>query len=414
MLNPNPAGPATAAVPPPLRDLFEKAINERSHASLGRVPAHYRRMLMRRVESLDTGWCRADGRQMLMLASNNYLGLAGDPRLIEAGLDALRAWGNSTSGSRLLNGTNRMHLELEQRLAEFKGTEAAAVFPSGYMANLGLISALVARDDLVIMDKLAHASIIDGVRLSGAALRSFRHQDIAGLARILAGLAPGSTALVVVDGIYSMDGDFARLPEIVEVAHRYGARVLVDDAHATGVAGPNGRGTAEHFGMPEPDLVTGTLSKALGVTGGFVAGPRRLIEFMKHNARSFIYSTSMSPVTTASLLSALDVMVAEPQRRENLWRCTHHLLAGLRGLGFDTGPAETPIIPVLLSDEDLMFELVLGLDADDIFASPVFYPACPRREPRVRLSLNADHRLADMDRVLDSFARHGRRLGLIP
>lgn len=397
----------------PLRDLFEKAMAERKKSSFDRVKPEYLALLMRKIESLDTGWCYANGRHMLMLASNNYLGLAGDERLILAGMEALKVWGNSTSGSRLLNGTNRMHLDLEQQLAEFKGTEAAAVFPSGYMANLGLISALLGKDDVVVMDKLAHASIIDGVRLSGASLRSFHHQDVEGLEHILATLKPGTAALVVVDGIYSMEGDFADLPRIVEVARSHGARVMVDDAHATGVAGPNGRGTADHFGMAEPDLVTGTLSKALGVTGGFVAGPKELIEFMKHNARSFIYSTSMSPVATASLLEALRVMRAEPQRRENLWKCTNYLIDGLKALGYDTGLSESPIIPVILDSEEKMFEMVLGLDKDNIFVSPVSYPACPKKEPRVRLSLNAEHTVEDMDRVLDSFTRHGRRLGLI-
>lgn len=394
-------------------DLFEKAISEKTSSSLERVKPEYRAMMMRKVDSLESGWCRSGGRDMLMLASNNYLGLSGDKRLIQVAQTALDEWGNSTTGSRLLNGTNRMHLELERQLAEFKGTEAAAVFPSGYMANLGLLSALLAKGDLVVMDKLAHASIIDGVRLSGATLRTFRHQDIKGLERILKSVDPGISVLVVVDGIYSMDGDYALLPEITEVAHRYGARVMVDDAHATGVSGPNGRGTADHFGMAEADIVTGTLSKALGVTGGFVAGPSNLIEFMKYTARSFIYSTSMSPPATASLLEALRVMKEETYRRDNLWKSTYHLLDGLKALGFNTGPSETPIIPIILDSEDDMFEMVLRLDSDNIFASSVYYPACPKKEPRVRLSLNSNHTIEDMDMVLDSFKRHGKELGLI-
>jgi 7-keto-8-aminopelargonate synthetase and related enzymes len=397
-----------------MSDLFDKALQPSSIGTFDRFGAERHALVMRRVDGLDSGWCQSGGRRMLMLASNNYLGLAGDQRLIEAGLQALRDWGNSTSGSRLLNGTNRLHIELEEALARFKGCEAAAVFPSGYMANLGLLSALLSRDDVMVMDRLAHASIIDGCRLAGATLRSFRHQDVDALDRILAEQDPERSVLVVLDGIYSMDGDFARLPEILAVCRRHRARIMIDDAHATGVAGANGRGTADHFGIAEPDVVTGTLSKALGVTGGFVAGPQRLIDHLKLHARSFIYSTSLSPVTTASLLKALEIAESEPERRDNLWRCTHYLRTGLQSLGFDTGPSETPIVPVILRDrEEAVLDLVTALDADGIFASPVVHPACPRQTPRVRLSLNAQHRLEDMDLVLNAFARHGKRLGLL-
>jgi 8-amino-7-oxononanoate synthase len=405
---------SAAEGPTPVRpDIFAKAVSDQRDASMNRFIERHVRTAMRRVDSIDTGWCLSGGRQMLMLASNNYLGLAGDRRLIEAGATALRNWGSSTSGSRLLNGTNSMHIELEERLAAFKGTEAAAVFPSGYMANVGLVSALVARGDVVVMDALAHASIIDGARVSQAEVKLFPHQNIARLRRLLESIPADKSVLVVVDGIYSMDGDFAKLPEVVAAAHHYGARVVVDDAHATGIAGASGRGTADHFGLDEPDLVTGTLSKSFGATGGFVAGPRSVVDFLKHNARSFIYSTSMSPVTTAALLTAVDIVETESFRRHNLWSLTRYLIAGLNQLGCNTGHSETPIVPVIVEAESDMFEMVIGLDEDDIFASPVAYPACPRNAPRIRLSLNAEHTMEDMDRVLDSFARHGRRLGVI-
>jgi 8-amino-7-oxononanoate synthase len=368
---------------------------------------------MRRVDSLDTGWALSAGRRMLMLASNNYLGLAGDDRVTQAARSALTAWGNSSSGSRLLNGTNRLHLELEDRIAEFKQVEAAAVFGSGYMANVGIVSSLVSKSDTILMDELAHASLIDGGRVSRAEIVAFRHQDLELLESHLLKIDAGRSVLIAVDGIYSMDGDFAKLPEIADVARRHGARLLVDDAHATGVAGPNGRGTADHFGMAEADIVTGTLSKSIGVTGGFVAGPDSVIRLLKHNARSFIYSTSMSPSTTASVLAALEIAGAEPDRRERLWGVTRYLHAGLRDLGFDIGVTETPIVPVIFDSEDVALELTVLLDRDDIFASPVVFPACPRDQPRVRLSLSTLHTIDDMDMVLDSFARHGQQLGVI-
>lgn len=406
------APPLIGGASPRFNDLLTKAYEKKRGLSLNRMPERHLAMVMRRVDSLDTGYTTCGGRSMLMLASNNYLGLAADERVTGAGLAALREWGNSTSGSRLLNGTNHMHIELERKLAAFKGTEASAVFPSGYMANLGVLSALLHEGDYVVMDKLAHASIIDGIKLTGAVLRTFKHQDMESLDKVLASIPEGASVLIAIDGIYSMDGDFANLPDIVAMAKKYGAKVMVDDAHSTGVAGPNGRGTADHFNMEEVDIVSGTLSKALGCVGGFVAGKKEMVEFIKYNARSFIYSTSLSPSTTASLIAAVDIAEAEPHRRENLWKVTNYLREGLRAQGYNTGPSESPIIPVLMDEEAKMFEMIIGLDEDGIFASPVIYPACPKKEPRVRLSLNAEHTLSDMDKVLDSFERHGRRLGL--
>ncbi|MFA7388673.1 MAG: aminotransferase class I/II-fold pyridoxal phosphate-dependent enzyme, partial [Thiohalobacteraceae bacterium] len=223
----------------------------------------------------------------------------------------------------------------------------------------------------------------------------------------------GVNKLVVVDGIYSMNGDYAKLPGLIEVSHRYNARVMVDDAHGTGVGGPTGRGTADHFGIAEPDIVTGTLSKAFGCIGGFVGATREVTEYITWNSRAFIYSTSLCPSVTAALLTAVDIVEREPERRENLWDCTRYLLKSLKQLGFNTGTSETPIIPIIVDDENTMFELVAALDADGIFVSPVIYPACPKKEPRVRISLSSDHKIADMDRVLYSLMRHGRRLGVI-
>ena len=393
-------------------DLFAKAVLAKHHP-VNRIRPEHLALTMRKLDAVSEREVVHGGRRMLMLSSNNYLGLASDPRLSEAGIEAIRIWGNSTSGSRILNGTNELHEELERRLSAFKQVESVVAFQSGYMANLGVISALAGKDDVVIVDKLVHASIIDGCTLARTQVRTFKHQDLESLEKVLESVGYRTSKLVVVDGVYSMDGDFAKLPQIVALAHRYGARVMVDDAHSTGVAGPNGRGTAEYFGIAEPDIVTGTLSKAFGCIGGFVGAKREVMEYIKYNSRAFIYSTSISPAVTASLIKAIDIVESEPEKRSNLWACTHRLLDGLKALGFDTGPSETPIVPVILDNVETMFELVALLDGDDIFASPVLYPACPKNKPRVRISLSSEHTLADMDRVLESMARHGRALGLI-
>ena len=393
-------------------DLFER-MQTPNDASLNRHGAELSKLAMRKVEDIGNGRVRVDGRTMINLSSNNYLGLAGDRRMIESSRQAIKHWGTSTSGSRLLNGTNDLHIELEELLRAFKQAESVILFPSGYMANLGVISAILRKDDIVIIDKLVHASVIDGCRLAGAKIRMFPHQDLAVLERILKSLDTERGKLVALDGVYSMDGDFAKLPEITKLAHRYGARVLVDDAHGTGVAGPEGQGTASHFGLDEPDIVTGTLSKALGGIGGFVATRNDVAEYIKFNARSFIYSTSCTPSNTAALIKAMEIIDEEPERRENLWKCTHHMLDGLRSLGFNTGVSETPIVTVVLDDEVKMAHLVAGLEGAAIFASPVIYPACPKHSPRVRLSLTSNLVLGDIDQVLDSFQRLGKSLGLL-
>jgi 8-amino-7-oxononanoate synthase len=394
-------------------DLFAKAFFSKKSNPHNRIKPEHLALAMRKIDAVSEREVVFDGRKMLMLSSNNYLGLASDSRLSEAGIQAIQEWGNSTSGSRLLNGTNELHEELERKLANFKQVESVVAFQSGYMANLGAISALLSKDDVAIVDKLVHASILDGCTLAGAQVRSFKHQDMKSLERVLQDVGYKACKLIVVDGIYSMDGDFAKLPEIMALARRYGARVMVDDAHATGVAGPNGRGTAEHFGINEPDVITGTLSKAFGCIGGFVGAKKDVMDFIKFNSRAFIYSTSISPAVTASLIKALDIIEHEQEKRLNLWACTHHLLNGLKAMGFNTGVSETPIVPIILSNEFDMFELVARLDGDDIFASPVAYPACPRNKPRVRISLSSEHTIADMDRVLDACERHGRAMGLI-
>lgn len=397
----------------PAADIFTKTRAAKKRESLDRVKPEHLALGMRKIDAMGHGTVFSNGQEMLMLAANNYLGLAADPRLAEAGSAAIRQWGNSTSGSRILNGTNELHIRLEQSLADFKQVESALIFQSGYMANLGVLSALLSKDDVVIVDKLVHASVIDGCTLAGAKLRTFKHQDLESLEKVLQSIDSSVNKLVVVDGIYSMDGDYAKLPGLINLSHRYNARVMVDDAHATGVGGQNGRGTADHFGIEEPDIVTGTLSKAFGCIGGFVGATKQVTDFITWNSRAFIYSTSLCPSVTAALLTAVEIVKTEPQRRENLWVCTNYLLKNLKQLGFNTGTSETPIIPIILDDENTMFELVAALDANGIFVSPVIYPACPRKEPRVRISLSSDLKIADMDRVLYALMRHGRRLGVI-
>lgn len=407
------AGESGSTPPMIYGDLFAKVFFAKKKSSLNRVPPEALALAMRKVDGVSEREVIYDGRTMLMFSSNNYLGLANDPRLIEAGVKAMQSWGSSTSGSRLLNGTNELHVELERKLSAFKQVESVVAYQSGYMANLGVISAILGKDDVAILDKLVHASIIDGCTLAGAQVRTFRHQDMKSLERVLQDVGYKANKLIVVDGIYSMDGDFARLPEIMALAKRYGARVMVDDAHATAVAGPNGRGTADHFGIAEPDIITGTLSKAFGCIGGFVGAKRDVMDFIKFNSRAFIYSTSISPSVTASLIKAVEIVEQEPERRTNLWACTYHLLNGLKAMGYNTGVSESPIIPLIFDSEEKMISLVAALDADNIFASPVIYPACPRNKPRVRFSLSSEHTIADMDRLLESCERNGKMLGLI-
>lgn len=354
-----------------------------------------------------------DGRKMIMLCSNNYLGLSTHPDVLRAAQEASGRYGTGCSGSRFLNGTLELHEELEDQLASFLGTEAAVIFPTGYQANLGVVSALTARDDLVVIDKLDHASIYDGCRLSYATVQRFRHNDCDDLARILE-THRDSPTLIVVDGVYSMHGDIADLPGIIAAARRYRAGVVVDDAHALGVLGAGGRGTAENFGLAsQVDVFAGTFSKSLASVGGYAAGAADTIEFIKHHARPLIFSASLPPASTAAALAALQVSIREPEWRDRLWENARFLREGLEALGYNVGSSRTPIIPVELDSESNALKLWRRLFDAGVFTSPILHPAVPPGSALIRTSCMATHTRAQLDRVLDAFAHAGQVLQLI-
>jgi 8-amino-7-oxononanoate synthase len=352
-------------------------------------------------------------RHMIMIGSNNYLGLTTHPKVLEAAHEAIRRYGTGCGGSRFLNGTLDIHEAVERKLARFKRKEAALLFSTGFQANLGILSALGGKEDVLIMDRLDHASIVDGCRLSFSETRRFRHNDMADLERALIA-AKQRGKLVVVDGVFSMEGDIANLPEIVRLARKYGARVMVDDAHATGILGKNGRGTAQHFGLEdEVDLVMGTCSKALASVGGFVAGPADVIHYLRHRARSLMFSASLPAPCVATIGAALDVIESEPERRERLWKNAERMQRELTALGFDTGQSETPIIPVILGDDRVTFEFVKRLRRRGVFANAAVSPAVPKGRALIRTSYMATHTSEHLDRVLSAFQKVGKQLGVI-
>jgi 8-amino-7-oxononanoate synthase len=355
-----------------------------------------------------------DGRKVVMLGSNNYLGLANHPAVKAAAAAALERFGTGCAGSRLLNGTLEVHVALEERLASFARRQAAITFATGFQVNLGVLSCLLGRHDQVFLDGLDHACIIDGARLGFGKIFKYRHNDMSDLARKLAAAPAGRGKLIAVDGVFSMEGDLAVLPEIVALKRQHGARLMVDDAHGLGVLGEHGRGTAEHFGLEhEVDLVMGTFSKSLATVGGFVAGDAPVIEFIRHHARSAIFSAALPPASAAAALAALDIVENEPERRKQLWENTAYLKRGLVGLGFDTGASESPVIPVVIGEDRTAFEMVVRLQEEGVFANPVITPAVPPGRAMIRTSLMATHRRDHLDRALDGLGRVGRALGVI-
>ena len=354
------------------------------------------------------------GERKVMVGSNNYLGLTHHPRVLEAAQDALHRYGSGCTGSRFLNGTLDLHEQLEDRLARFLGKESALVFSTGFLTNQGVISTLVGRGEHIFSDKLNHASIVDGSRLSFGVQHRYAHGDLAALERELASVPHAAGKLIVTDGIFSMEGDIVDLPRIVALAEFYNAQVMVDDAHALGVLGINGAGTAEHFGLTgSVDLIMGTFSKSLASIGGVIAGEEVVIHYLKHHARSLIFSASMPPASVATVLAALDVMEAEPERREMLWRNTRRMQEGLRSLGYDTGLSCTPVIPVLIGELELMLTFWKQLFDAGVFTNPVTPPAVPDNSCRLRISLMATHTDEHIDFVLDAFAKVGRAMAVI-
>lgn len=355
-----------------------------------------------------------DGREVINLSSNNYLGLADDPRLKEAMIAATEKYGAGSGAVRTIIGTMSIHNELEQKLAEFKHVEAAVVFQSGFTCNSGVIPVLVGEGDAVVSDELNHASIIDGCRLSKAKILRFKHADMDDLERVLKeSEGQYRRRLIITDGVFSMDGDIARLPEIVELAEKYGCMTYVDDAHSSGVLGKNGQGSVHHFGLNGRVTVqVGTLSKAVGVLGGYVAGPKALIELLWHKGRPFLFSTSHPPGVAAACLKAIEIMEQEPELIERLWENTRYFKKGLTDLGFDTGHSETPITPVIAGDEVKAMQLSDRLLEEGVFAQGIAFPTVPRGRARVRTIVTAAHTKADLDEALAAFAKVGRELGL--
>lgn len=365
------------------------------------------------VESSQDPEVIINGRRMIMVGSNNYLGLTSHPKVKEAAMDAIKRYGTGCAGSRFLNGTLNIHVELEQKLARFIRKEAALVFSTGFQVNLGVISALAGKDDIILIDKMDHASIIDGCRLSYAEVKKFRHNDMADLERVLQ-QCDGRGKLIVVDGVFSMEGDIVNLPKVVALARAYGARLMVDDAHGIGVLGMTGRGTAEHFGIEsEVDLIMGTYSKSLASIGGFIAGSSDVIHYIKHFARSLIFSASPPPASVAAVSAAIDIIENEPERIERLWKNTRKMLDGFKKLGFEVGPSETPIIPVIVGDNETAFRMAMLLQEEGVFANVAVSPAVPDGRALIRTSYMATHTEEQLDTVLRAFEKGGRALGLI-
>jgi 8-amino-7-oxononanoate synthase len=349
----------------------------------------------------------------VMLGSNNYLGLTNHPEVKAAALAALAFYGTGCAGSRLLNGTLDIHVALEERLAAFMNREAALTFSTGYQVNLGVLSCLLGRHDAAILDALDHASILDGARLGFGTIWKYKHNDIGSLERKLAAVPANWGRFVVVDGVFSMEGDLCKLPEIVKVKEQHGARLMVDDAHGLGVFGESGRGTAEHFGLEsEVDLVMGTFSKSLATVGGFVAGDATIIDFIKHQARSGIFSAAAPPASVAAASKALDIVEREPERRKQLWDNARYMKRELAALGFDTGDSESPVIPIVVGDDLLAFRMVRRLHDEGVFVNCVISPAVPVGRAMIRTSFMATHTQAHLDRALDALARVGRELGV--
>ena len=354
-----------------------------------------------------------NGRKVLMLGSNNYLGLTFHPKVKAAAQKAIDDFGTSPTGSRLINGTLVIHEELERRLAAFMGKPSALVFSTGMQTNLGAISALVTKNDVVVTDKDDHASIVDGCRLGYGEVKRFVHGDLDQLDRILAKIPEDKGALVVVDGVFSMGGDIVDLPKLVKVSKAHGARVYVDDAHSVGVLG-KGRGTAAHFGLvDEVDITMGTFSKSFASLGGFIVGDTDVVDYIKHFARSFIFSASLPAPLTMAALAALDIMEKEPEHIERLWENAHFMMKGYRELGFDIGKTQTPIIPIIVGDDDKCFELWKELYDGGVYTNPVIAPAVPQGMALLRTSYMASHTRAQLQRALDVFAKAGKSLGLI-
>ena len=355
-----------------------------------------------------------NGSRVIMLGSNNYLGLTNHSEIKAAAARALEEYGTGTAGSRFLNGTLEIHVELEEKLARFMNREAALTFSTGFQVNLGVISTIIGRNDVVILDNLDHACILDGARLSYGRVLKYAHNDMAVLEERLRSVGPERGAMIVVDGVFSMEGDLADIPHIVELKRKFGARLMIDDAHGVGVLGEHGRGTAEHFGLEgDADLVMGTFSKSLATVGGFVAGDAGIIDYVKHTARSLMFSAAPPPASVASVIKALEIIEREPERRARLWENTAYMKSEFSAMGFDTGESASPVIPLVVGDNMAAFKMTMRLQEEGVFANPVVSPAVPDGRAMIRTSYMATHTRDHLDRALEAFQKVGREMGVI-
>ena len=356
----------------------------------------------------------ADGSKVLMFGSNSYLGLSDDPRLKEAAIAAVKKYGTSCSGSRFLNGTLDIHEELEAKLAKFVGKDEAVTYSTGFQVNLGVVGCLGFRGGFIFLDALDHACIIDGSRLSFSEVRKFRHNDMADLEKKLWLTPRGANKLIVVDGVYSMEGDLAPVPQLVELCKKYNASLMIDDAHGLGVVGKNGSGTASHFGLTDKvDLIMGTFSKSFGSLGGFIAGDKTVINYLKHNSRTLIFSASMTPAATAAASKALDIMIEEPERIEHLWEVTRHAQKAFKDAGFDTGHTQSPIIPLFVRDTFKAMTIVKMAYEAGVFITPVIAPAVPENDVLIRFALMATHSIEQVDEAVEKLTKIFKSLDII-
>jgi 8-amino-7-oxononanoate synthase len=368
----------------------------------------------REIESDQDTVVSINGKKVLMFGSNSYLGLTNHPKIKEAAKKAIDKYGSGCAGSRFLNGTLDIHIKLEEKLAELVGKESALCFSTGFQTNLGVVSILTGRRDYLLLDELDHASIIEGSRLSFSKVLKFAHNDMRALENKLRLCNPESIKLIVADGIFSMEGDIIKLPEVVDLAGKHNATIMIDDAHSIGVLGKNGSGTASHFGLTDKvDLIMGTFSKSLASLGGFIAADKEIINYIKHNSRTLIFSASMTPASVASVLAALDIMESEPERIQNLWSISRYALNNFKNEGFDTGKSESPIIPLFIRDDIKALKLTQMLLTEGIFVNPVVYPAVPKQDCLIRYSLMATHTKEQVDISVEKITKSAKTLDIL-
>jgi len=392
-------------------DILQKCADYTLHRELRAAEIYpYYRMISSPQDPVVT----MNGQKVVMLGSNNYLGLTNHPAVKEASIEAVRKYGTGCAGSRLLNGTLDVHTRLEERLAAFMNREAVLTFSTGFQVNLGVLSCMLGRHDLAFLDSMDHASIIDGVRLGFGKSLKFKHNDMTDLEGKLSRSPENRGRLIVVDGVFSMEGDLARLPDLVRIKKRHGARLFVDDAHGIGVFGQHGRGVGEHFGLEdEVDLVMGTFSKSLATVGGFIAADAYVVDYIRHHARSGIFSAAMPPAAAAAAHKALEIIELEPERRKQLWESTDYMMREFRNLGFDTGASQSPVIPLVVGDDITTFTMAKRLQEEGVFVNPIVTPAVPPGQAMIRTSYMATHKREHLDQALAAIAKVGRELDVI-